>query len=225
MEKDNLKKLKVLVACEESQSVCKAFRELGHNAYSCDILPCSGGHPEWHIQGDVLEQLDGGWDMMIAHPPCTYLSNAGMCNLTRKNSDDAYRARRKKLTHDAYDFVLKLYNANIPLIAIENPVGWLNTHWRKPDQIIQPFQFGHSVNKKTCLWLKGLPPLQPTNVVDKDVTVLWEGTGAKISKWYKDTLKEGKGNLKEVSRIRSKTFEGIAKAMAEQWGGKWKRII
>ena len=210
--------MKILIACEESQAVCKAFRAKGHEAYSCDILPCSGGHPEWHIQGDVLEQLDKGWGMMIAHPPCTYFSNAGMCNLTRKNSDDAYRAKRKKLTLKAFDFVMKLANANIPLIAIENPVGYLNTHWKKPDQIIHPWQFGHSVNKKTCFWLKGLPLLKPTKIVEKDEIVVWEGTGAKISKWYKDTLKIAKGNLKEVSRLRSKTFQGIADAMAEQWG-------
>ena len=210
--------MKVLIACEESQEVCKAFRKLGHEAYSCDILECSGGHPEWHIQGDVLEQLDKDWDLMIAHPPCTYFSNAGMCNLTRKNSDDAYREKRKKLTLEAFDFVMKLKNANIPFIAIENPVGYLNSHWRKPDQIIYPWQYGHSVNKKTCFWLKNLPLLKPTKIVKKDETVVWNGTGKKISKWYKDTLKMAKGNLKEVSRIRSKTFKGVAQAMAEQWG-------
>ena len=209
--------VKILIACEESQEVCKAFRELGHEAYSCDILPCSGGHPEWHIQDDVLKHLDDDWDLMIAHPPCTYFSNAGMCNLTRKNSDDAYREKRKQLTLKAFDFTMALVNAPIPRIAIENPVGYLNTHWRKPDQIIHPYQFGQGVNKKTCLWLKNLPLLVPTNIVEKDTITTWDGTGKKISQWYKDTLKSGKGKLKEVSRIRSKTFLGIAQAMSKQW--------
>ena len=220
MTSSNALKLRILIACEESQRVCIAMRELGHDAFSCDILPCSGGHPEWHIQDDVLKHLDDGWDLMIAHPPCTYFSNAGMCNLTRKNSDDEYRRKRKELTLKSFDFVMALYNANIPKIAIENPVGYLNTHWRKPDQIIHPYQFGHSVNKKTCFWLKNLPLLKPTNIVDKDITVIWDGTGKKISKWYKDTLKFANGNLKEVSRIRSQTFEGVARAMAEQWTTK-----
>jgi site-specific DNA-cytosine methylase len=184
--------MRILIACEESQTVCKAFRAKGHEAYSCDILPCSGGHPEWHIQGDVLPQLEKDWDMIIAHPPCTYFSNAGMCNLTRKNSDDAYRENRKRLTLEAFEFTMKIANAPIPKIAIENPVGYLNTHWRKPDQIIQPFQYGHSVNKKTCLWLKNLPLLKPTKIVEKDKITIWEGTGAKISQWYKDTLKEAR---------------------------------
>ena len=210
--------MKILIACEESQTVCKAFRAKGHEAYSCDILPCSGGHPEWHIKGDVLEQLDKGWDMLIAHPPCTYFSNAGMCNMTRKNSDDTYRANRNRLRDKSFDFFLKIANSNIAKIAIENPVGYLNTHYRKPDQIIHPWQFGHSVNKKTCLWLKNLPLLKPTNIVEKDEIVVWDGTGKKISKWYKETLREAKGDLKEVSRLRSKTFSGIAEAMAEQWG-------
>jgi len=210
--------VRVLIACEESQEVCKAFRTLGHEAYSCDTQDCSGGHPEWHIKDDVLKHLNDGWDLMIAHPPCTYFSNAGMCNLTRKNSDDLYREKRKELTLKAFDFVMALVNAPIPKIAIENPVGYLNTHWRKPDQIIHPYYFGHSVNKKTCLWLKNLPRLEPTQIVEKDVITIWEGTGKKISKWYKETLKEAKGNLKEVSRIRSKTFRGIAEAMAQQWG-------
>lgn len=209
--------MKVLIACEFSGIVREAFAKRGHDAWSCDLLPTE--IPGQHIQGDVLEILNQGWDLMIAHPPCTYFSNAGMCNLTRKNSDDAYRNNRKRLTLHAFDFVMQLANALILKIAIENPVGYLNTHWRKPDQIIQPFQYGHSVNKKTCLWLKNLPLLNSTNIVEKDTITIWNGTGAKISKWYKDTLKMGKGNLKEVSKIRSKTFQGIANAMAEQWGG------
>lgn len=210
--------MKILVACEESQTVCKAFRAKGHEAYSCDILPCSGGKPEWHIQGDILEQLEKDWDMIIAFPPCTYLSNAGMCNLTRKNSTDAYRKNRLQKRDEARDFVLKIFNSNCDKIVIENPVGFLNSNWRKPDQIIRPFQFGHSVNKRTCLWLKGLPLLQSTKLVAPDEITIWQGTGKKISKWYKETLKESKGDLNLLSTIRSKTFQGIADAMAEQWG-------
>lgn len=209
--------LRVLVACEESQAVTKELRKLGHEAFSCDLLPESGGHPEWHLQHDVTELLKLKWDMIIAFPPCTYLTNAGMCNLTRKGATDEYRANRLRLRDEAMEFAQMIYNNDCPLIAIENPVGYLSTGWRKPDQIIKPYEYGHSVNKKTCLWLKGLPKLVPTNIVDKDDITIWEGTGKSISKWYKDTLKQGKGNLKEVSKIRSKTFEGVAKAMAVQW--------
>ena len=210
--------MKILIACEESQRVCIAFRAKGHEAYSCDILPCSGGHPEWHIQGDVLPLLEQKWDMIIAHPPCTFLSNAGACNMTRKNSTEEYRENRRKQQKESFDFVLKIYNSNCNKIVIENPVGYLSSHWRKPDQIIRPYEYGHSVNKRTCLWIKGLPLLKPTKIVKKDKITIWEGTGKKISQWYKDTLKEAKGNLEEVSKIRSKTFQGIAEAMAEQWG-------
>ena len=210
--------MKILIACEESQAVCKEFRKLGHEAFSCDTLHCSGGHPEWHIQGDVLKQLEKDWDLIIAFPPCTYLTNAGMCNMTRKNSTDEYRRNRIKKRNDAKDFVLKIYNSKCKKIVIENGVGFLSTGWRKPNQIIHPYQFGHSVNKKTCLWLKGLPELKSTKLVKKDEITTWDGTGKKISKWYKETLKQAKGNLKLLSKIRSKTFQGIAKAMAEQWG-------
>jgi hypothetical protein len=209
---------KVLIACEESQAVTKEMRALGVEAYSCDMEPCSGGHPEWHIQGDVTPLLEQEWDMIIAFPPCTYLTNAGMCNLTRKNSTEQYRKERLRKRDEALDFVLKIYNANCPRIAIENGVGYISTGFRKPDQIIRPFEFGHSVNKKTCLWLKGLPKLQPTNVVSPDSITVWDGTGKKISKWYKETLKEAGGNLTLLSKIRSTTFLGIAKAMATQWG-------
>jgi len=214
--------MRVLIACEESQAVCKAFRELGHEAFSCDILPCSGSHPEWHIQGDVLKELEKDWDLIIAHPPCTYLTNAGMCNLTRKGATDEYRRDRLKKRDEAMEFVLKIYNSRCKKIAIENGVGYLSTGWRKPNQIIHPFQFGHSVNKKTCLWLKGLPELKPTKIVERDEITIWDGTGKKISKWYKDTLKQAKGDLELLSKIRSKTFEGIAKAMAKQWGSHKK---
>ncbi len=210
--------MKILIACEESQTVCKEFRKLGHEAYSCDTYECSGGHPEWHIQGDVLKQLEKDWDLIIAFPPCTYLTNAGMCNMTRKNSTEEYRKDRIKKRDDAKDFVLKIYNSKCKRIAIENGVGFLSTGWRKPNQIIHPFQFGHSVNKKTCLWLKRLPELKPTKIVEKDEITTWDGNGKKISRWYKETLKQAKGDLELLSKIRSKTFPGIAKAMAEQWG-------
>lgn len=208
--------MKVLVACEESQAVAIEFRKLGHEAFSCDILPCSGGHPEWHLQQDVTEILKQKWDMIIAFPPCTYLTNAGMCNLTRVGSTDVYRANRLRLRDEAKDFALLLYNSDCPLVAVENPVGYLSTGWRKPDQIIKPYEYGHSVNKKTCLWLKGLPKLTPTNIVEPDNRRA--NLGKTVSWWYAETLKQGKGDLKEVSRIRSKTFKGIAEAMATQWG-------
>lgn len=196
----------VLIACEESQTVCKAFRELGHLAFSCDITPCSGGHPEWHIQGDVLDILDAGWDVMIAHPPCTHLANSGAKHFARKIADGRQQA--------ALEFVSTLLNAPIPRIALENPVGVISSHIRKPDQIIHPWQFGHEAEKTTCLWLKGLPLLQPTNIVGKGEFMVTK-SGRKLPMWY--------GKLpppKDRARIRSKTFEGMARAMAEQWGGK-----
>lgn len=207
--------MKVLIACEESQAVCKAFRELGHEAYSCDILDCSGGHPEWHIKGDVLEQLDKGWDLMIAHPPCTYLSNAGIAWFNEEKYGDKARLRKEKRL-EAFDFFMKLANAPIPKICIENPVGWVNSHWRKPNQIIHPYHFGDPESKRTCLWLKGIKELKHTNVVKP-----------KIHAYYKKGPKKGKPIYwcdykmfgEDRGHIRSKTFPGIAKAMAEQWGG------
>ena len=154
--------------------------------------------------------------MIIAFPPCTYLSNAGMCNLTRKGATEEYRKDRLKKRDMALDFVLKIYNSKCPKIAIENGVGYLSTGWRKPNQIIKPFEFGHSVNKKTCLWLKGLPKLKPTNIVEPDNKRV--NLGKPVSSWYAKTLKQAKNDFKLLSKIRSKTFPGIAKAMAEQWG-------
>lgn len=212
--------VRILIACEESQRVCIAMRELGNEAFSCDILPCSGGHPEWHIQDDVLKHLTDGWDLMIAHPPCTYLSNAGIRWFNEEKHGD--KARTRKLNRlEAFDFVMALANAPIPKIAIENPVGWLNSHWRKPDQIIQPWQFGDEESKRTCLWLKNLKPLGYTNIVQP-----------KIYAYYKKGKKKGMpiyGNsyLKfsdDRGKIRSKTFPGIAKAMAEQWTTKEVRV-
>ena len=194
--------MKVLVACEESQRVCKAFRERGHEAYSCDILPCSGGHTEWHIQDDVLNHLDDGWDLIIAHPPCTYLSNAGARFLFPKGilNQDRYK---KGL--EAKEFFLKLLNANCPKICVENPVSSKIFEMPKHTQEIQPYQFGHPFKKKTRLWLKGLEPLKATNIVDVSESTKIAGN------WF------NKGG-KDRQKNRSKTFEGIAKAMAEQWG-------
>lgn len=201
--KEEEEKMKVLIACEESQEVCKAFRKLGHKAYSCDTEPCSGGHPEWHIQGDVLEQLDKGWDLMIAHPPCTHLAVSGARHFKEKIADGRQQ--------EAIDFFMALVNADIPLIAVENPVCIMSSKYMKPTQIIQPYMFGHEFQKTTCLWLKGLPKLQPTNIVSKGEFVTFK-SGKKMSKWMANSFGD--------STKRSKTFPGIAKAMAEQWGVK-----
>lgn len=186
--------MKVLVACEESQEVCKAFRKLGHEAYSCDIQPCSGGHPEWHLQVDALELLKMRWDLIIAHPPCTDLAVSGARWFAEKRAD----GRQQK----SIDFFMQFANCTCERIAIENPIGIMSSIWRKPDQIIQPWQFGHGETKATCLWLKGLPELKPTDIVEGREHRIWKmPPGA------------------ERSKLRSKTYTGIAKAMAEQWGG------
>lgn len=199
--------MKILIACEESQRVCKAFRAKGHEAYSCDILPPSGGHPEWHIQGDVLPLLKEHWDLIIAHPPCTYLCVAGL-HYSKKDPT------RMKKTMKAYDFFMKLYNAPAKMIAVENPVGIVSTLFRKPDQIINPFQFGQPERKKTCLWLKGLPKLIPTsNLEVKPYKTIIRKTGRQAGKEYNYYWRQGKS-----AKERSKTFQGIADAMAEQWG-------
>lgn len=205
--------MKVLIACEESQTVCKAFRDKGHEAYSCDILPCSGGHPEWHIQDDVLNHLNEGWDLMIAHPPCTYLTVAGnrWFNL-EKYGDKAIKRIEER--DAAARFFMEFVNAPCEKIAIENPIGYMSTAYRKPDQIIQPYHFGHPERKATCLWLKGLPQLVPTNIVEPDI--IKHKSGKTDSRWHFETLKLPK---EQRSIERSKTFEGIGEAMAEQWGG------
>jgi hypothetical protein len=214
-----MRKLKVLVACEESQVVAKEFRRLGHEAYSCDILPCSGGHPEWHIRGDVSRVLTPHisghgygykpyinfetqdcsyhilgkkWDIMIAFPPCTDLAVSGARWFPGKIADGSQQR--------SIDFFMSLVNAPIPKIAIENPIGIMSTKYRKPDQIIQPWQFGHGETKATCLWLKNLPELKPTNVVEGREQRIWK-------------MPPGP----ERAKLRSKTYPGIAKAMAEQW--------
>lgn len=214
--------MKVLVACEESQRVCIAFRKRGHETYSCDIIEPSGGHPEWHILGDALKVLNPSkewgniifetmdnvehyvkkWDLIIAHPPCTHLACSGM---------RWFKEGRKPLylQDEAAEFFMKFINADCEKIAVENPVCIMSTRYQKPDQIIHPWQFGHKQQKKTCLWLKGLPKLKATNDVYEEMmklpikerTYIWQ---------------LGSGHAKE----RSKTFEGIAAAMAEQWGGE-----
>lgn len=169
--------MKVLIACEESQAVCKEFRALGHEAYSADILPCSGGHPEWHIQGDVTKILNDGWDLMIAHPPCTYLAVSGARWLY--NKDGSRNEDRYKNQEEALNFVNLLLNAPINKIALENPVSVISTHIRKPEQIIQPWMFGDEASKTTCLWLKNLPNLNPTQIVSKGEFVEWEDKNGK----------------------------------------------
>lgn len=225
--------MRVLVACEESQEVCKAFRELGHEAYSCDIQECSGGHPEWHIQGNVLPLLNGDctfqtadththtqcgeWDLIIAHPPCTDLAVSGAAWFAEKQHD----MRQQKSCVFFMYFVL----AHCKRIAIENPVGIMSTVYRKPDQIIHPWQFGDNHEKTTCLWLKGLPKLTP-EVKEKPELEYFEWVDKKTGKtkrqpkWFADAWKL---SPEERARVRSKTFPGIAKAMAEQWSAYIER--
>ena len=234
--------MKVLVACEESQAVTKEFRRLGHEAYSCDIIECSGGHPEWHIMQDVLPLLnptqhctpngdvfegiefktaDGvahtiqqKWDLIIAHPPCQFLTNTGnpYLNVEKWGEKAIQRAKDREA---AFEFFMKFANADCEKICIENPIGYPNTHYRKPDQIIQPWQFGHPFTKGTCLWLKGLSPLTPaaTEKPAECKSYAWEtmiDERGKTISWDSALSK----------KLRSKTFPGIAKAFAEQWGGE-----
>ena len=206
--------MKILLACEESQAVCLEFRKLGHEAYSADILECSGSHPEWHKQGDVLKIIDEGWDMMIAFPPCTHLAVSGARHFEQKKKDGRQQ--------QGIDFFMKMINAPISKIAVENPIGIMSTIYRKPNQIIHPYHFGDPYSKSTCLWLKGLPPLLYNkknenkkqkefaftgipNEVDKGEFVTFS-SGKRMAKWYNEA--SGNGHL------RSKTFPGIAKAMA-----------
>ena len=209
--------MKVLVACEESQAVTKELRKLGHEAFSCDLLPCSGGHPEWHYQQDVFEVIDKGWDMMIAHPPCTFLAVSGARWLY--NKDGSKNEERWKNQAEALDFVQRLMDAPIDKIAIENPISVISSNIRKPDQIIQPFMFGDKAQKSTCLWLKNLPLLESTDIVEKGEFIEFiskKGVKKKQPKWYFDALKNAKTPA-ERRTLRSKTFKGIAEAMAKQW--------
>ncbi len=212
--------MKILIACEESQAVTKAFRELGHDAYSCDLLPCSGGHTEWHYQEDVFKVINKGWDLMIAHPPCTFLAVSGARWLY--NKDGSINEERFYNQKQGLDFVQMLMDAPINKIAIENPISVISSAIRKPDQIIQPYWFGDSASKSTCLWLKNLPKLEPTNMVSKGE--FFEFKDRKTNKlkrqpmWYYKALQEAKTPA-ERRTLRSKTFKGIADAMAMQWGG------
>ena len=204
--------MRVLVACEESQRVCIAFRNKGHEAYSCDILECSGGHPEWHIKDDVLKHLNENWDLIIAHPPCTYLTvAANKYYNVEKYGNKA--EERKKERQKAVEFFMQFTELKCPRVCIENPIGVMSSLYCKPTQIIQPYQFGHSERKATCLWLKGLPELKPTNIVTPDIIKL--KSGKTDSRLHYETLKLP---ANERAKMRSKTFEGIALAMAEQWG-------
>ena len=229
--------MNVLVACEESQRVCTAFREKGHNAFSCDILPCSGGHPEWHIMDDVLSIINphqisesfygivfrtmngdayaikGKWDLIIAFPPCTHLSSSGQW---------AYKKGKDiNLKIEAIRFFMAFANADCDKIAIENPVGVMSSEWRKPNQIIHPWQFGHNAEKQTCLWLKGLPNLVP-DIKEKPELEYFDwvdgrtGKKKRMQKWMYDI--RCISDRKKRAEIASKTFPGIAKAMADQWG-------
>ena len=221
--------MKILIACEESQAVCKEMRRLGHECYSCDIIECSGGHPEWHIMQDVLpllngncafktmdgveHSIDGKWDMIIAHPPCTYLTLAG--NKWYKPEFKERFPNRLMQRQQAIEFFMKIANADCEKIAIENPVGIMSSVYRKPDQYIEPYQFGNAEKKKTGLWLKGLKKLDPTNIVEP--VIIHCKSGVNEPRWHMETMKLPP---EERSKARSKTFPGIAKAMAEQWDGK-----
>ena len=208
----------ILIACEESQAITKAFRKLGYNAYSCDLLPCSGGHPEWHIQGDAIEEAySGKYDMMIAHPPCTYLAVSGARWLY--NKDGSRNEERYENQAEALDFVQQLMNAPIEHIAIENPISVISSHIRKPDQIVHPYMFGDKASKSTCLWLKNIPKLIPTDIVEKGEFVEWIGKNGKKkrqAKWYYDALAQAK-TPEQRRTLRSKTFQGMADAIADQW--------
>jgi hypothetical protein len=214
------KRFKVLVACEESQAITKEFRKMGHEAYSCDLLPCSGGYPEWHYQEDVFKVIKyQEWDIMIAHPPCTYLAVSGARWMY--NKDGSVNEERLQNQNDALDFVKRLMDAPIKSIAIENPISVISSQIRKPDQIVHPYHFGDKASKSTCLWLKNLPKLEHTNVVAKGEFKEWvdkkSGKVKKQAKWYYDALLNAKSSA-ERRTLRSKTFKGMAEAIADQWG-------
>ena len=230
--------MKILISCEESQAICKEFRKLGHEAYSNDLLPCSGGHPEWHIIEDTFNVINGGnfttengieieideWKLMISHPGCTYLSSSGAQWLSHpddielpfeeRRPNPKYPDRRENML-ESVEFVRKLYDCDIEHVAIENPIGLLSSRWRKPDQIIQPWMFGDEATKSTCLWLKNLPLLEPTEIVGKGEKVFY-ASGKSHPKWYADAMRNTKTKA-ERQTLRSKTFPGIARAIAEQY--------
>jgi hypothetical protein len=204
--------MKILIGCEESQAVCIEFRKLGHEAYSCDLLPCSGGHPEWHIHGDVFDAIKSDdWDLGIFHPECTRLT---VC--ANKYYKPEYAERFPTIHQNrelAVQFFMKLVNCGLPAWAIENPIGIMSTRYRKPDQIIQPYHFGDTERKATCLWLHNLPRLIKTDVVEPEI--IYHKSGRTDGKLHFETLKLPKEDRRKA---RSVTFPGIAKAMAEQWG-------
>ena len=225
--------MKILVACEESQAVTIELRRLGHEAYSCDLEECSGGHPEWHLQQDVIPLLEDAWDMIIAFPPCTDLCVSGARWFAEKRADGRQAA--------SMAFFLRFVNCACHRVAIENPVGIMSSKYRKPDQIIQPWQFGHGESKATCLWLKGLPPLMATEIVVPEWAVKADGTTFVDGKGKRDNPthyltgypRELSGAQKaqwerihrmppgpDRAKLRSKTYPGIARAMAEQWAGR-----
>lgn len=231
--------MKILVACEESQAITKELRLLGHEAYSCDLLDCSGGHPEWHFNMDVFKviekkggtlqsgdkvKLKGNWDMMIAHPPCTFLAVSGARWYYHPDDKDMPTSHRRPHPRfpnrandrtEAIEFFIKLCEAPIDKIAVENPVGIISSQYKKPNQTVHPWMFGDEASKATCLWLKNLPLLKPTNIVGKGERVFLK-SGKSLPKWYSDALTQSK-SAAERRTMRSKTFEGMAKAMAEQW--------
>ena len=228
--------MNVLIACEESQTVCKAFRERGHRAFSCDIQECSGGHPEWHIQGDVLPLINGDctfitsdththtqrgkWDILIGFPPCTYLTNAAACRLYQGKECGGYQKiniQRLKNGIKGRDLFMAIYNANCERIAIENPVPASIFVLPNYSQIIQPYMFGHEWQKKTCLWLKNLPLLKPTNIVEPKLS--WVSGGSKRAD---GTPRKNQGAKFRDAKTKSKTFPGIADAMADQWSSQYK---
>jgi hypothetical protein len=193
---------RVLVACEESQAVTKSIRALGHEAFSCDLEPCSGGHPEWHLQQDVIEVMRDPWHMVIAFPPCTHLASSGARWFPQKRADGRQQA--------AIEFFLTFTQLeHVKYVAIENPIGIMSSHYRKPDQIIQPWQFGHPESKATCLWLKNLPMLEPTNKLGKPAIGYWENQTA--------SGQNRLGPSVDRAKLRSRTYEGVAEAMATQW--------
>lgn len=211
--------MRVLLGCEESQEVCKAFRARGHEAFSCDLKPCSGGHPEWHLQMDVFEAIESRyWDMAIFFPDCTYLTvtaNKWLKDQPERKSGALVGAKRREARNKAILFFKNLATRqDIERIAVENPIGCMSTEFQKPSQIIQPYQFGHREQKKTCLWLKGLPLLVPTNIVEPEPYHI-TASGKTMPRWYAYADKS-KGQAKRAE-IRSRTFPGIALAMAEQW--------
>ena len=205
---------RILVACEESQAVTKAFRKLGHEAFSCDLLPCSGGHPEWHFQEDMFEVIkrEREFDIMVAFPPCTDLAVSGARHFERKIADGSQQK--------SIEFFMSVINAPINHIAVENPIGIMSGKFRKPDQIIQPWMFGDKAQKSTCIWLKNLPKLEPTNIVEKGEFFEFtskKGEKKRMPMWCYKALQDAK-TPGERRTLRSKTFQGIANAMAEQWG-------